>query len=161
MVDLDGKLFKSNKSNLVLTNLENMSYSMTYYVCIDIDGISYSMMTVIPSGVINDVYVDSATTLSIIDKEASLTLYGHYNYDLDGIILISSSGEEIKLTSSDFTYNEEYNEYTANISFKDEFEFITVIGRCAPFKDALNELGEYPGSMYMEFELTFENEGEY
>ena len=48
-----------------------------------------------------------------------------------------------------------------NISFKNEFEFITVIGRCAPFKDALNGLGEYPGSMYMEFELTFENEGEY
>ena len=158
MVDLGGNLFKSNESTLVATNLKNKSYGITYYVCADVDGIAYSMLTVTPSGVINEFYIEDVTELSIVNNEVTLTVYSFYNYDLDSIVLASSSGEEISLTSSDFTYNEEYFEYTARVSFENEFEFITVKGRCAPYKESLELLEDYQGNMYLEFEIVFENE---
>lgn len=161
MVDLGGNLFKSNESTLVATNLKNKSYGITYYVCADVDGIAYSMLTVTPSGVINEFYIEDVTELSIVNNELTLTVYSFYNYDLDSIVLASSSGEKISLTSSDFTYNEEYFEYTARVSFENEFEFITVKGRCAPYKESLELLEDYQGNVYLEFEIVFENEGEY
>ena len=50
---------------------------------------------------------------------------------------------------------------TAEVTLENEFDFVTVKGRCSPFKEKTEALEiEYPGSVYAEFEFTFNNEGE-
>ena len=154
-------IYNCNESMLIATGLENKSYSLSYYICKDIDGISYSFYTLVPSGMVNEMYISDAVTTEQNGNEVTVSLWENLNFDLDSIILISSSGEETSLTQSDFIYDSEYYEYKSTVVFETEFDYVTVKGRCSPFKEKTEALEiEYLGSIYQEFELTFNNEGE-
>lgn len=154
-------IYNCNESMLIATGLENEAYSLSYYICKDIDGISYSFYTLIPSGMVNEMYISDGVTTEQNGKEVTVSLWESMNFDLDSIVLLSSSGEEISLNQSQFVYDSEYYEYKATVTFENEFDYVTVKGRCSPFKEKTEALEiEYPGSIYQEFELTFNNEGE-
>lgn len=154
-------MYNCNESMLIATGLENSAYSLSFYICTDIDGITYSFYSMTPSGMVNEMYISEGVYVEQNAKEVTVRFWESMNFDLDSIVLISSRGEEISLTQSDFIYDSEYYEYKTTVTFENEFDFVTVKGRCAPFKEKTEALEiEYPGSIYQEFELTFNNEGE-
>lgn len=53
-VCLSNNIYVSNEGGIIVTNLPDTIYTLSYYVCIDIDGVCYSFLTVIPSGAINE-----------------------------------------------------------------------------------------------------------
>lgn len=154
-------MYNCNESMLIATGLENSAYSLSFYICTDIDGITYSFYSLTPSGMVNEMYISEGVYVEQNAKEVTVSLWESMNFDLDSIVLISSRGEEISLTQSDFIYDSEYYEYKTTVTFENEFDFVTVKGRCSPFKEKTEALEiEYPGSVYAEFEFTFNNEGE-
>ena len=54
IITLGSRAYVSQSNGLTATNLPDTIYTLSYYVCIDIDGVCYSFLTVIPSGAINE-----------------------------------------------------------------------------------------------------------
>lgn len=136
-----------------IVNIPDESYPLRYDVCIDLDGICYSIYTVTPSGVANESYFYFDSTLT--ENTLSLTLYEGVAYvDRTAVRLVSSAGEEILLTEADFTYNEEYGEYYAFIEFSETPEFVDVYIMANPYYNGLPDIDSYIGSVVKIFNVT-------
>ena len=118
-----------------------------------IDGVQYSIFHVSPSGVANEPYflLDS----SLDGNTLSLALYKDVMYvDMNSVKLISSSGEEITLSETDFIYNEEYGRYEIVVEFTKPLTHVVIQMQANPYHIGLEELGEYLGNARKTFEET-------
>ena len=74
--------------------------------------------------------------------------------DLSNIRIVSSSGEEITLKESDFTYDEENYLYKASLSLTKSFEYITVYVEANANANGLEDVENYKGSINRPYEMT-------
>lgn len=114
-VTLGDMCYTSRDAVLRVERVPDQSYTLRYDVCVEIDGVTYSIYHQTPSGAINESYwyMDGSFT----DNVVTLQLYKDLHHiDLDSVRLISESGEEIALSQTDFTYNEEYDTYDVTVT---------------------------------------------
>lgn len=154
-VTLGSMRYKSRDKLLKIERIPDNSYALHYDVCIDIDGVQYSIFHVSPSGVANEsyFYLDS----SLEDNVLSLALYKDVMYvDMDSVKLITSSGEEISLSETDFTYNEEYGRYEITVEFTQPLTHVVVQMQANPYHVGIEDIDGYLGNARKTFEETVE-----
>jgi hypothetical protein len=145
--------YKSREKLLKIEHIPDESYPLQYDVCIDIDGVQYSIFHVSPSGVANEPYflIESSLEGNIL----SLVLYKDIMYvDMNSVKLISSSGEEISLSETDFIYNEEYGLYEIMVEFTQPLTHVVIQMQANPYHEGLEELDDYVGNARKTFEET-------
>ncbi len=127
IIVLDGRyIYKSTSSIAEIVGLPNESLSINYYVCKEIDGVSYGFMRVHPSGAINESSLYGISG-AFNDNTVEIKLgYTDIAYDLSSVRAVSSSGEEILLTESDFTDDTENSCYRVTLTFSEATEIVTL-----------------------------------
>ena len=136
-----------------IENIPNEGYALHYDVCVDIDGVQYSIYHTTPSGVANEEYFyletsfDNNVLSMSVDKEL-------INADLNTVRIVSSLGEEIILSEDDFVYNEEYGTYDVSVQFAEYAEEATVYLMANPYSEGIENIDGYLGNERKIFELT-------
>ena len=145
--------YVSRESIARIERVPDVSYPLTYDVCVDIDGVQYSIYRVTPSGSANEswIYFDrylegNVLTLSF-DKELMFL-------DLDSVRLVSDKGEEIILTEGDYTYNEEYGTYDVTVEFAEMPDSVVIYFDANPFYADAESIDGYLGNVRKTFEET-------
>ena len=136
-----------------IENLPDESYALRYDVCIDIDGIQYSIFNTVPSGMANEqyFYIDS----SLSESTLTLTLYEHTVYpDMSSVRLLSSNGEQILLSEADFIYDEEYATYSIVVELAHVPEYVVVYLMGNPYYLGIENIDGYIGSPHRLLEYT-------
>ena len=95
-------------------------------------------------------YYDSSLT----DKVLSLRLSGSTYPDTSYLRLVSSTGEEIVLTESDFVYDREYDYYDVTVEFNEYAEEVTIYLMANPYYLGLSDVDDYVGNIRKMYELT-------
>lgn len=151
-ITLGGIQYASRDKVARIEHIPDESYPLIYDVCIDIDGVRYSIFNTTPSGMANDsyMYYDSSLT----DKVLSLRLSGSTYPDTSYIRLVSSTGEEIVLTESDFVYDSEYDNYDVTVEFNEYAEEVTIYLMANPYHLGLSDVDDYVGNIRKMYELT-------
>ena len=155
-VRVGNKRYRSRERVIEITDLEDKSYGIEYDVCKDINGVQYSLFNYHPSGAVNEYSVESVCYVTYED-ELSLNLeINTFNtsVDLSNIRIVSSSGEEITLKESDFTYDEENYLYKASLSLTKSFEYVTVYVEANANANGLEDIENYKGSINRPYEMT-------
>jgi hypothetical protein len=148
-----GIRYKSRDKIARLEHIPDKSYDLHYDVCIDVDGVQYSIAHTSPSGMANEAFFSFEATLT--DNTLSLKLDKDLIFlDLNSIRLLSSTGEEIILTESDFVYNEEYDTYDTVVEFDSYAESVTIYFAANPYHDGLDIIDGYIGNTRKIFEET-------
>lgn len=159
-VTLGNRRFQSREPIFVAEGLPNESYGLTYELCYNENGIQYSIYYVSVSGVVNEYASEPLTGATVADNSVNLSIYEYHaeTIDLNSIRLVSSAGEEILVTETDFVYNEEYGEYTCTISFENDFEFVELYERRSPFGANMEGIDGYIGSVWVDTSMTIYKE---
>ncbi|MBO5357389.1 MAG: hypothetical protein J6A95_06420 [Clostridia bacterium] len=146
----------SRQKILEVANLPNETYSIEYDVCIDINGKSYSIFNYYPSGTVNEIYLENGY-LAVYESATTLNLQFFPNYmyvDLNGVRIVSSNGEEIILTESDFTYDSVNLIYDTTVSFLEAPEYVTIYIEANASYGDLDSVDDYKGSLTAAYEIT-------
>ena len=152
-ITLGGIRYTSRESVARIENIPDESYTLSYDVCMDVDGQQYSIFNVIPSGMVNEeyMYIDS----EFADNVLKLQFYKESMYiDLNTVKLVSSAGEEILLTESDFTYNDVYGTYDVVVELSEYAEEVTVYMMANPYYDESAGIENCIGNTRKMFETT-------
>ena len=152
-VSLNGMRYTSREPLLRAENIPDISYEIRYDVCIDIDGQQYSVFHMYHSGMANEAYFYFES--DFMDNVLSMKLDKEYMHlDLSTVRLVSSAGEEIILTESDFTYNEVYSTYDAVVEFTEYADEVVIYLMANPYYNGLEEIDGYIGNTRKIFEVT-------
>jgi hypothetical protein len=152
-ITLNQNRYKSREPIFCALGLKKEAYSITSDVCIDVDGIQYSIYSVTPSGMVNAVYADSIFNNSLSENSLNLSVYSYsaQNLDLGGVVLMSSSGERIEVGEDDWQLTaDSYYEYTAN--FENEFEFVDVYITYVQPESLMEGFVDYEGSLSTQYD---------
>lgn len=158
-VRLDDMWFTSREATFEAKGLVNKNYSLIYDICYDYNGIRYSIMNYTVSGTVNELDIQSIISASYLD-ESTVELYisdwKAHAVDFNSIRLVSSAGEIITLSETDFTYNEEYGEYTVQVKFTQPFDTVELYGTCGPYVEYMDGIENYAGELYFEMHMPIE-----
>lgn len=135
---------------IVFEDLPNDTYPLNFDLCFEKDGVIYSVMTYYPSGSVGEIGFYEHYELT--DGEFVLSLSDTKSVDLDSIRIVTSAGEEVLLSESDFV-QDEYGYLTARVRFTDTTESVTLYILYAPYIDGLESVEEYKGSPYTPYEI--------
>ena len=138
----------------VFKNLPNETYPITYYyLCYEKEGIIYTTGSVSPSGTVNEGYFGATPMMEseLIGNTLVLNAYKGHNLDLSSIRLVSSDGQEILISESDFVSDKNGGQ-TANIVFDNPPEYINVYIMICPNPYIFEIIGEYEGNKYIPYE---------
>ena len=137
--------YKSREPLAKLEGIADESYALSYDVCVDIDGVQYSIFNTVPSGVANESYIYYESEFS--NNVLMLSLYkDSTGLDLNSVRLVSSAGEEILLSESDFVYNEEYNSYDISVTLNEYAESVEIYMMANPYIGGLADVSDYIGN---------------
>ena len=154
-VTLGDMHYTSREAVLRVEHVPDQSYALRYDVCVDIDGVTYSLFSETPSGMVNESYWYVDGTLS--DNVLTLQLYKELNHiDLGSVRLISESGEEIALSQTDFAYNEEYGTYDVTVTLEEPTALVVVQLYGNPFHAGLEGVEDPIGNIRKLLEFTVE-----
>ena len=136
-----------------IENIPDKSYALRYDVCVDIDGQQYSIFHTTPSGMANEAYFYFNSELT--NNTFTLQLDKDWlHIDLNTVRLVSSTGEEIILSESDFIYDEEYYVYAISVEFAEAPEYVVVSMMANPYYTGLENIDGYIGNTRKMFEET-------
>ena len=141
---------KSRDRIAVIKDLPYDTYSLQYAVCFERNGQQHTVMTVTPSGMVNELYFYANCELSGTTFEISVE--ESHNLDLNTIKVISAGGQEISIAENDFIANG-YGAKTASITFDSAPEHV-VIQVMISTGSGMSQVDEYEGSLYTYFEET-------
>ena len=128
--------YRSREDIARIENIPDDSYALKYDVCMDVNGVQYSIFRLVPSGMANEprFYFDS----SLNDGVLHLQLYKDaMHVDLDTVVLIVSGGDRIQLSASDFTYNEENGSYDVDVQIDPSVTEIVMQVMANPYSHGL------------------------
>ena len=136
-----------------IENIPDKSYALHYDVCVEIDGKIYSIFNTSPSGMANEAYIYLGSELT--DNVLTMQLYQDaMNFDLSSVRIVSSAGEEIFLTESDFVYNEEYGCYDVSVELGEYADEVVIYVMANPYHYGLEDVEDYAGNERKIFEVT-------
>lgn len=153
MVTLGNLYFKSIEPTFSAIGIPNDTYPLTYDVCIEVDGIIYSIMNVSPSGVVNEYHLSNYVYATIENASATIEIH-RYNadaVDFSSIRIITSSNEEFTLSENDWIYDESYGAYYCTVEIQNDFEYVDIYASISPTKSSMEYVTEYQGSIATEF----------
>ena len=148
-VTLGRYVVRTREKVAVFESLPNETYPIQYNVCFERDGQHYSVQTITPSGAVNEIYFNASCTLNADTLTVSVSDVG--KFDLNSFRLVSSDGEEIRLTEEDFT-DDGYGNLSCDAVFSTASEYVTVYVMICPRAEAMEFIDEYKGSLYMLYE---------
>ena len=155
-IKIDNNRYISRNNYLEILSLPDKTYSLEYDICQNINGVQYSIFNYYPSGTINENYLGNGYSATY-ENESTLNLKFYLDnvyVDLNKVRIVSSSGEKITLTESDFTYNEESYSYDVSVAFTSPFEHVTIYIEANCFYNGLNGIEKYEGSLTKSYEIT-------
>ena len=151
-ITVGGVRYTSREPLARIEHIPDQSYSLTYDVCIDVNGVPYSIYRVTPSGMLNEPYFYWQGFLQ--EKAVLLQLYKDAMYlDLSSVRLVSSQGEEILLGEADFVYNAVTDSYDLEIELSEYAEEATVFLVANPYYEGLEQIS-YIGNVGKIIEIT-------
>ncbi len=157
-VTLGERRFKSREKIFEAIGIYNDACPLIYDVCIDVNGVQYSIYNVYPSGAILEQSVYGILEHKIVDN--NLELYFAADFldiiNLDTIRLMSSVGEEILPLVTDWVFDENMKLYSYTTTLQNEFEFIQLYAMFAPYADQMQDIQEYKGSIECNFYTILE-----
>lgn len=140
-----------------IEGLPDTTYSITYDVCVDVDGVLYSVYRVTPSGAINEQYIYAEGWQE--GDAFNVSLYNESMYvDPSYVRVVSSSGEEYILGEDDLFYNADAGAYEFSIEFIDPYDSVSVFAIISSTHEFPDTIGEYNGNLGKLTEITFEVE---
>jgi hypothetical protein len=145
--------YSSRDKVMRIENIPDESYALRYDVCMEIDGQLYSIFSTVPSGMVNEpiFYTDAQLT----DKVLTVRIYKDANHaDLNTVRIVTSTGEEIILSESDFLYNDEYGSYDAVAELAEYAEEAVIYVMANPYYNGLDDIDDYIGNTMKLFEIT-------
>ncbi len=148
--------FKSREKIFEAIGLFNDSYSLIYDVCIDVNGVQYSIYNEYPSGAINETNPNTIIEYDISENGVGIYFDSYYLdcIDLDSFQIISSVGEEIFVLETDWVFNEETYFYSYTTTLQNEFEYINLYATFIPYATQMEGINEYKGSIEYNFYIT-------
>ncbi len=148
--------FKSQENIFEAIGLFNDSYPLSYDVCIDVNGVQYSIYNAYPSGAINETSLDAI--IEYVISENAVEIYFDSNnldhIDLDSLQIISSAGEEIFILETDWVFNQDTYLYSYTTTLQNEFEYINLYATFIPYATQMEGINEYKGSIEYNFYTT-------
>lgn len=145
--------FKTRDKIAVIRNIPNDNYPVEYAVGFDRDGWMHTVYTVIPSGTINELYLSADCTL--VGNSLTIAVGSYHNLDLNSIKVISSDGQEIFITESDFVIDE-YENLSVTVTFDNAPEYVTLQLMISPNSDGMEMIEDYDGSLYTYYETVIQ-----
>lgn len=142
---------RSRESIIELRNLPYDTYPIEYAVCLERDGIQYVLRLDRPSGTINETRVNASFELS--GNLLTVRAWNECNIDLNNITIVSSDGQQIKISESDFVVDE-YGEKTASVTFENAPEYVDIGVMAMHGKKTLDFVDEYVGNLYNYYEFS-------
>ena len=139
-----------------MENLPDTTYTLVYDICVDIDGIAYSIYNVAPSGTVNELTIVYSIDGTITDNALHLQFYSAdmYYVDMSYLRMVTSTGEERILTETDFVYNEEYDCYDVYVEFDELFDSVLLYVMANPNYLGVSDIQDYAGNLRKLFEVT-------
>ena len=139
-----------------MENLPDTTYTLVYDICVDIDGIAYSIYNVAPSGTVNELTIVYSIDGTITDNALHLQFYSAdmYYVDMSYLRMVTSTGEERILTETDFVYNEEYDCYDVYVEFAELFDSVILYVMANPNYLGVSDMQDYAGNIRKLYEVT-------
>lgn len=152
-IKLGSYRFKTRDKIAVIRNIPNDSYPVEYAVGFDRDGWMHTVYTVTPSGMINELYLSADCAL--VGNSMSIVVGSYHNLDLNSIKAISSDGQEISITESDFV-TDEYGNLSATVTFDNAPEYVTLQLMTSSSSTGMEMIDDYDGSLYTYYETVIQ-----
>jgi hypothetical protein len=150
-VELGRYVIKSREKLVVFKNLPNDTYPIKYSVSYTKDGVQYSIMSVTPSGTVNELHFNEYCTLE--GNVFTITVGDPPSIDVSNIKIISSDGQEKQITESDLVLNDA-GDRVATLEFDIAPDYVTVCVMICTNSLGAEFVEEYGGSIYTPYETN-------
>jgi hypothetical protein len=152
-ISLDSIRYVSRDPLARIEHIPDQSYALQYDVCMDINGVQYSIFSVSPSGMVNEAYFYLEYILE--NNALSLQIYKEAMHaDMNSVRLVSSGGEEILLTEADFVYNDMSGSYDYEVEFSKQTDAVVISMMANPYYEGLESIDSYIGNTRKLWEVT-------
>ena len=152
-IKLGSYRFKTRDKIAVIKNIPNDNYPVEYAVGFDRDGWMHTVYTVTPSGTINELYLSADCAL--VGNSLAIAVGSYHNLDLSSIKAISSDGQQLFITESDFI-TDEYGNLSATVTFDNTPEYVTLQLMISSNATAMEMIEDYDGSLYTYYETVIQ-----
>ena len=138
-----------------IEGLPDDTYPIHYDICVEVDGMLYSVWRMTPSGSVNEQY------LYVEGWEDDGVFNAHFYtdsmyFDPSYVRVVSSAGEEFILGEGDLVFNSDSGAYELRVEFTDEHEYVSVYVYVNSNLKTLGDIDEYVGNLTKLNEITFE-----
>ena len=138
-----------------IEGLPDSTYPIYYDICVDVDGMLYSVWRMTPSGGVNEQY------LYVEGWEEDGVFNAHFYtdsmyFDPSYVRVVSSAGEEFILGEDDLVFNSESGAYELRVEFTDEYEYVSIYAYVNSNLKTLGDIDGYVGNLAKLTEITFE-----
>lgn len=142
----------AEESPASITHIPNDNYSLSFFVCKDVNGVCYSTLSVYVSGTVNELTPQSFVSHTVEEGTVELGISNGELFNLDGTRIELSNGEVLVLNASDFTYDSELDIHYTTFTLGEGVEFAKAYLTVALTLDNLADIAEYEGTPYMVYE---------
>ena len=148
--------YKTREAIARIEGIPDETYPLIFDLCFDVNGQQYSFYRTSLSGVVNEASVESYITSTISDNSLSLQLYSINDIYLDfnNLKAVSSTGEEIILSESMFTFDDINSIHELTIEFTQAFEYVTLYVVANPNYLDVKDIPNYSGNIRKTFEVV-------
>ena len=116
----------------------------------------YSIYNLYPSGAVNEAFLENGYNF-VYENDTTLNLEfysGFMYFDFSNIKIVSSTGEEIVLSESDFIYDSENRVHSTTVTFNETVEYVTIHMNANPSYGMLKDVENYKGNLTKTYEIT-------
>ncbi len=148
--------YKTREAIARIEGIPDETYPLIFDICFDVNGQQYSFYRTSLSGVVNEASVESYITSTISGNSLSLQFYSINDIYLDfnNLKAVSSTGEEIILSESMFTFDDINSTHELTIEFTQTFEYVTLYVVANPNYLDVKDIPNYSGNIRKTFEVV-------
>lgn len=148
--------YKTREAIARIEGIPDETYPLIFDVCFDVNGQQYSFYRTSLSGVVNEASVESYINSAIGGNSLSLQFYSINDIYLDfnNLKAVSSTGEEIILSESMFTFDDINSTHELTIEFTQAFEYVTLYVVANPNYLDVKDIPNYSGNIRKTFEVV-------
>ena len=145
--------FRSTEPTFSVIGIPNETYSLTYDVCVEVDGIIYSIKNAAPSGTVNEYSLSNVVSTYMEETSIDLEIYGYQAeiVDFSSARIVTSNGQVFNILESDWTFSADNDVYTCSVQIPDGYEYFDIYVTMSPSKNNMANFTEYKGSLQTEF----------
>lgn len=148
--------YKTREAIARIEGIPDETYPLIFDICFYVNGQQYSFYRTSLSGVVNEASVESYINSAIGGNSLSLQFYSINDIYLDfnNLKAVSSTGEEIILSESMFTFDDINSTHELTIEFTQAFEYVTLYVVANPNYLDVKDIPNYSGNIRKTFEVV-------